>query len=121
TARYGPDDKYIGSFTLTAPNEQGVPAMLAEAVQRFDILFTRALEEGLLRPDPTLGRQGVEISPEIQALIDAARRAERAEVTPQPDAAPAPAPTPTATPTQPQVVNVYVVQVATPDAAAFDA
>lgn len=121
TARYGPDQKYLGRFTLTAPNEQGVPAMLSEAVQRFDILFGRALEEGLLRPDPTLGGQSVQISPEIQALIDAARRAERAEATPEPDVTAAPAPTPTAAPTGPQVVSVYVVQVATPDAASFDA
>ena len=121
TARYGPDNKYLGSFTLTAPGEQGVPAMLAEAVQRFDILFTRGLEQGLLRPDPTLGGQAVQISPEIQALIDAARRAERAEVTPEPDAATLPGEVPAATPTQPRVVNVYVVQVVTPDAASFDA
>jgi hypothetical protein len=121
TARYGPDQKYLGRFALTAPNEQGVPAMLAEAVQRFDLLFARALEAGLLRPDPTLGGQSVQISPEIQALIDAAQRAERAEVMPQPDATAAPAPTPTAAPGGPQVVNVYVVQVATPDAASFDA
>jgi hypothetical protein len=122
TARYGPDQKYLGRFTLTAPNEQGVPAMLAEAVQRFDILFARALEAGLLRPDPTLGGQSVQISPEIQALIDAAQRAERAEATPEPDAAgPAVAPSPTATSSGPQVVNVIVVQVATPDAASFDA
>jgi hypothetical protein len=121
TARYGPDQKYLGRFTLTAPNERGVPAMLAAAVQRFDILFARALEAGLLRPDPTLGGQSVQISPEIQALIDAAQRAERAEVMPGPDATAAPLPSPTATPAGPQVVNVYVVQVATPDAASFDA
>lgn len=121
TARYGPDQKYLGRFTLTAPNERGVPAMLAAAVQRFDILFARALEAGLLRPDPTLGGQSVQISPEIQALIDAAQRAERAEVMPGPDANAAPLPSPTATPAGPQVVNVYVVQVATPDAASFDA
>jgi len=123
TARYGPDQKFLGSFALTAPNEQGVPAMLAEAVQRFDILFARALEGGLLRPDPTLGGQAVQISPEIQALIDAAQRAERAEATPEPDSAALPdvSPTATAAPSGPAVVNVYVVQVATPDAASFDA
>ncbi|MGV3554937.1 MAG: heavy-metal-associated domain-containing protein [Croceibacterium sp.] len=122
TARYGPDQKYLGRFGLTAPNERAVPAMMAEAVRRFDILFARALEQGLLRPDPTLGGQAVQISPEIQALIDAAQRAERAEVTPEPDATePDAAPSPAATPSGPQVVNVYVVQVATPDAASFDA
>ena len=121
TARYGPDQKFLGSFTLNAPNEQGVPAMLAQAVQRFDALFARALEAGLLRPDPTLGGQAVQISPEIQALIDAAERAEREAATPEPEATAAPEPTPTAAPTGPAVVQVYVVQVATPDAASFDA
>ena len=121
TARYGPDQKFLGSFTLNAQNEQGVPAMLAQAVQRFDALFARALEAGLLRPDPTLGGQAVQVSPEIQALIDAAERAEREAATPEPEATAAPEPTPTATPTGPAVVQVYVVQVATPDAASFDA
>ena len=121
TARYGPDQKFLGSFTLTAQNEQGVPSMLARAVQRFDALFARALEAGLLRPDPTLGGHAVQISPEIQALIDAAMRAEREAATPEPEATVAPEPTPTATPTGPAVVHVYVVQVATPDAASFDA
>ena len=121
TARYGPDQKFLGSFTLNAQNEQGVPAMLAQAVQRFDALFARALEAGLLRPDPTLGGQAVQVSPEIQALIDAAERAEREAATPEPEATAAPEPTPTAAPTGPAVVQVYVVQVATPDAASFDA
>jgi hypothetical protein len=121
TARYGPDQKFLGSFTLNAQNEQGVPAMLAQAVQRFDALFARALEAGLLRPDPTLGGQAVQVSPEIQALIDAAERAEREAATPEPEATAAPEPAPTAAPTGPAVVQVYVVQVATPDAASFDA
>jgi hypothetical protein len=123
TARYGPDDRFLGQFTMTAANEQAVPQMLAEAVQRFDILFTRALDEGLLRPDPTLTRQAVSVSPEIQALIDAARRAEREAATPGPDAAAVPGEVPASTPVpaQPQVINSYVVQFATPDATAFDA
>src|SRR5690606_5262517 len=71
TARYGPDDTYLGQFTMTAANEDGVPQMLEEAVRRFDIMFTRAVEQGLLRPDPTLTRQAIQVPPEIQALIDA--------------------------------------------------
>lgn len=121
TARYGPDDTFLGEFTMTAANEQAVPQMLEEAVRRFDILFTRALEDGLLRPDPTLTRQAIQVSPEIQALIDAARRAEREEVTPSTVPSPIEAPTSTPLPAQPQVINSYVVQFATPDANAFDA
>jgi hypothetical protein len=122
TARYGPDDKFLGTFTMTAPNDEALPRMLQEAVQRFDILFARALEDGLLRPDPTLTRQAVTVSPEIQALIDAARAAERAEATPDPVPTAGPGvPSSTPVPDQPQVVNSYTVQFATPDASAFDA
>lgn len=121
TARYGPDGTYLGQFSMAAPNEQAVPQMLEEAVRRFDIMFTRALEQGLLRPDPTLARQAVQLTPEIQALIDAARRAEREEVTPRAEATPRETPTATPSPAQPQVINSYVVQFATPDAASVDA
>ena len=79
TARYGPDDTYLDTFTLTAESEEGVPQMLEQAVRRFDAIYTRALAQGRLRPDPTLARENIEISPQVQALIEAARRAEAAE------------------------------------------
>ena len=122
TARYGPDDTYLDQFELRASSEEAVPQMLEQAVRRFDAIYTRALADGKLRPDPTLARENIQISPEIQALVDAARRAEEAAVTPAPlpsvtgqtDAA-SPTPTPDA-----QVVASYTVQFATPDAAAVD-
>ena len=54
TARYGPDNAFIGRFQLAARNSAEIPAMLAEGVRRLDILYTQALQQGLLRPDPTL-------------------------------------------------------------------
>jgi hypothetical protein len=54
SARYGPDNVLIGRFTLTARNSAEIPQMLAEGVRRLDILYTQALDSGLLRPDPSL-------------------------------------------------------------------
>ena len=124
TGRYGPDSRYLGEFTLRVQSAEQIPAMLERAVVRFDEMFTRALAEGKLRPDPTLALGSVEISPEVRALIEAARRAEEAraaatEVVPgETDAV---APTPTPTPDVPVALGTYTVQVATPDARSVDA
>ncbi|MET0238444.1 MAG: heavy-metal-associated domain-containing protein [Sphingobium sp.] len=53
-ARYGPDNRYIGGFTLRADKSEGIPAMMTEAVKRMDSLYTQALIAGSLRPDPSL-------------------------------------------------------------------
>lgn len=126
TARHGPSSDFLGSFTLTADSPDQLPAMLAQAVRRFDQMFERALAAGTLSPDPTLDIDAPEIDPAIQRLIqmgqaaeaqarsEAARRAaEAASETEEPA---------TTTPDAPaQVVSSYSVQFATPDAAAFDA
>lgn len=54
SARYGPDNNLIGSFALRVSNESGVPKMLDEAVVRINALYTQALLDGRLRPDPSL-------------------------------------------------------------------
>ncbi len=54
TARYGPDDMLIGSFALRAGSESAIPAMLDQAARRIDELYIRALNDGRLRPDPSL-------------------------------------------------------------------
>lgn len=121
TARYGPDSKYLGEFTLRVQSADQIPAMMNRAVQRFDAMFTRALAEGKLRPDPTLALGNVEIGPEVRALIEAARRAEEAaavrEVVPSATGA---EPTGTPTPDVPVALGTYTVQVATPNAASVD-
>ncbi len=53
-ARYGPDNRYIGSFELRVARPAAIPAMMTEAVRRMDSLYTRALQSGILRPDPSL-------------------------------------------------------------------
>ncbi len=122
TARYGPDNRYLGSFTLRAANPAQLPAMLNEAVERLDALHVRALAAGSLRPDPTLSLGNLQISPEIRALLDDARRAEREALAPAPDSsASGNADAGEQTPLDlPPAATTITVQVATPDAQAFD-
>jgi len=66
TARFGPDGQFLGRFSLRAANSAGVPRMLDEGVRRMDAIFTRALEQGLLRPDPTL----VIVAPPLPPVLE---------------------------------------------------
>ncbi len=54
SARYSGDNRYLGSFSLRADNEAGIPAMMDEAVKKMDALFQSALSSGRLRVDATL-------------------------------------------------------------------
>ena len=114
TARFGPDNTFLDTFTLTASDEAALPKMLGEAVARLDQIYTRALAEGRLKPDPTLNMsQGID--PALAALIAAGQTA-------QPAASPDAAATPTAAPTvAPVETRTFTVQFASPDAAAVDA
>ena len=116
TARRGPDNQFLGSFELTAPSEDKLPAMLAEAIVKLDGLYASALASGQLAPDPSLNLQ-----PQIdQALIDSII----AKVGPTPSAATTTATSPDAAPTAGVTAvpnTVITVQIATPDSAAFDA
>jgi hypothetical protein len=102
TARYGPDAIPIGRFRLRAANSAQIPAMLAEGVRRMDMLYARALELGILRPDPSL----VIIAAPLPPLPP-----EAVEEVAAPDET---APPPVAT----GVTTSFNVQVETPDAAA---
>ena len=125
TARYGPDNLFLGSFTLTAPSQEALPAMLSRAVVRMNGIYEQALADGKLKPDPTLNLGAPQIDPAIQRLIDMARAAEAQE---RADRAAEAADSPGATPSPdagasvaPGAVATYTVQFATPTAAAFDA
>jgi len=69
TARYGPDNTWLGSFTLTARDEESVPAMLRQALHRLDDIYTNAYRQGLLEPDPTLSIDHPSVDPALAALI----------------------------------------------------
>jgi len=118
TARYGPDNTFLGSFTMTAPSEQALPAMLDQAVTRIDGLYRDALAGGQLQPDPTINAGG--------AALDRAFEELRVKLMPQGDAAPlviVPQSVPTirAEDVSGAPAESVTVQFATPDAAAVDA
>ena len=126
TARYGPDNTYLGSFTMTAESPEQLQPMLDQAVLRMNTIFERAYAEGKLRPDPTLDLGTVEADSALQRLIELGRSAQARD---QAEAAAREAaltdglaPTNGATP-PPGAAQVasYLVQFATPDAGAFDA
>lgn len=125
TARYGPDSRYLASFTMEADNARELPEMLDQAVRRFDDIYEEALADGKLRPDPTLSLGSGDIDPALQRLIEIGRAIQRrdagaAEGEDGPETSTSE--TPDAAPTQaPVVSNNYVVQFASPDAAAIDA
>ena len=118
TARYGPDNRFLGEFTLTAPNEASLPLMLREAIKRMDAIYAGALVAGTLSPDPTLFAE----QPIDQSMID--RILGTIEKTLPPPEAPAGTAASTTAPSSVQngaAISSITVQFATPDAASVDA
>jgi hypothetical protein len=54
SARYGPDNAFLGAFTLRTTSSAGIPAMMDQAVVRMDQLFQSAFASGRLRADASL-------------------------------------------------------------------
>jgi hypothetical protein len=118
TARYGPDNTFLGSFTMTAASEAELPRMMDEAVARIDGLYRDALMQGQLRPDPTILAGG--------AALDRAFEELRQKLVPKGDedlapVIPLPAPTIRPEDVTGAPTEAVTVQFATPDAAAVDA
>jgi hypothetical protein len=63
--RHGPDNQIVGGFILTAANSEGIPAMMAQGVQRMDQLFSKALAAGALARDPSLNQPPPPPLPEL--------------------------------------------------------
>lgn len=115
TARFGPDNRFLGSFSMTAESDAALPKMLNAAIVRLDGIYAQALADGRLAPDSTLNMQQ-KVDPALIAQI-----LDRQNLVPAPAAAPsagaaAPAATQTAT-----VTGTYTVQFATPEPAMVDA
>ncbi|MFL0356074.1 heavy-metal-associated domain-containing protein [Erythrobacter sp. GH1-10] len=124
TARYGPDNRVLESFELDADSPASLPDMLTQAVERMDAIYQRALEDGKLRPDPTLrvGGSG-EIDPALQRLIEIGRAIRARDAAAAEGATVAtgePGAEQTTPPPAAAVVRSFVVQFASPDAATFD-
>ena len=79
TARYGPDNKFLETFQLKAKNESAVPAMLNQALVRMDKIYGRALDRGLLTPDPTLKSGEAQFESALAQLAARLRAAQEPE------------------------------------------
>jgi len=119
TARYGPDNTYLGSFKMRASGNSELPEMLNKAVLKFDDIFEQALIEGKIEPDPTLNcaarvRDAAEARA-AQAANSADSTSSESSSSSEETSTPEPTPTETAT-----IVSSFVVQFASPDAGAID-
>ena len=117
TARYGPDNRFLGSFTLTAKSEADLPRMLEDAIGRLDGIYTQALVAGVLKPDPTLNMTA-EIDP---MLIEQTLASAGPVATPASATAPEATPSAAATPTAAAGGATITIQFATADGPAVDA
>jgi hypothetical protein len=54
TARYGPENRILGAFDLRVENSVNIPKLMDVGIQRMDVIYTVALNAGILRPDPSL-------------------------------------------------------------------
>lgn len=114
TARYGPDNRFLGSFALTANDEAAVPAMLATAIERLDRIYADALAAGQLGPDKTLFVEQVVDEKLIAEIVAREQPAAAADSGASADA-------PAAKPTTAAAASTFTVQFATPEPAAVDA
>lgn len=120
TARFGLDNKVLGSFTMTAPNEEALPAMLAQAVVRVDAMYRDALVQGKLRPDPTLQSSSLALD---KAFAELRKKLLPQGPAPQDSAVAVDSPPPVAPVQETVAVDVATVSVQfpSPDAGAVDA
>jgi hypothetical protein len=102
TARHGPDDQFLGSFTLRVENGAAIPHLLDEGVRRLDEIYAAALAGGALRPDPSL-------APPPAAPVEAVPDEQTSEVL-----------VPVAGGSPVAAMTTFSVQVETPDAAAVN-
>ena len=70
SARYGPDNKLIGSFTMRAPSAAAIPDMMNKAVIQIDRLYSDALNSGVLRADSSLVLERVVDAEELEAAAE---------------------------------------------------
>lgn len=134
TARHGPDNEVISTFKMRADSPEKLPAMLEQAVKKFDVIFQQALSDGLLKPDPTLNVGQGTLDPAIARLVELGRRLKAQDAarergasasdnaaTPTSESDGAITAAPVNNPPPPGSVALYTVQVATPDPASYDA
>ncbi len=109
SARYGPDNRLLGGFTLTANTPSGLRRMMTDGVRRIDAIYTGALADGRLRTDPSLIIEAPVEPEEIEAAEQTVATTDDTTATAGGDGAQAAAVA---------QIESYAVQVDTPDASA---
>jgi hypothetical protein len=82
-ARYGPENRFLGSFALRAQNAAGIPAMMAEGVQKMDQLLQDGFAAGRLRAEATLLLEDEIDEEDLEELEEAKKEAEAAAAEPK--------------------------------------
>ena len=67
-ARFGPDNRLLGQFSLRASSSAGLDAMLDQGILRLDRIYTNALRAGRLMPDSSLIIEEPQEIPEEQLV-----------------------------------------------------
>jgi hypothetical protein len=79
SARYGPDNRYLGSFELRAENSKGIGVMLNEGIVKMDQLFQNAFASGRLRAEATLLLEDTIDEEDLEKLEEDAEKARAAD------------------------------------------
>jgi hypothetical protein len=112
TARFGPDNMVLDSFTLRVESSAALPAMMAQGVKRMDEIYAGALSRGVLRPDTSLILE-VPVTPADLTAETPATEIDPLAAKPGSEAETAPEPHESATP--PPGVQGFTIQFETPD------
>jgi len=72
-ARMGIDREALGSFSLTAPDSEGIPAMMREGARRMDDIYAKAFRDGDLNADRRfiVRYRPSEVEDDVNALVAA--------------------------------------------------
>ncbi len=76
SARYGPDNRFLGSFALRAQSAEGIPAMMAQGVLKMDELLQEGFRAGRLRAEATLLLEDAIDEKDLEELKEEAAKAE---------------------------------------------
>lgn len=78
TARHGPDALVLGRFKLRVRSTEALDQLFDAAVQHVDAIYTQALRDGRLKPDPALQFEDIpkiDLAPAIDGAVAAAAAA----------------------------------------------
>jgi hypothetical protein len=79
SARYGPENRFLGSFTLRAASSKEIPKMMAEGVIKMDEMLQQGFAAGRLRAEASLLLEDTIDEEDLEELKEQEEKAEEAE------------------------------------------